>query len=58
MSARKKKVGKSSSGAHVSPRYLLSLESHEQLARWREAAARDGRTLAGWLRHVADKASK
>lgn len=38
-------------------RYLLSVGSEERLARWRAAAERDGRTLAGWLRWVADKAA-
>lgn len=53
---RKKKPR--TSGVHIAPRYLLSVESAEQLERWKAAAKRDGRTLAGWLRHVADKASK
>ncbi len=28
-----------------------------QLARWREAARRDSRSLSAWLRNVADKAA-
>lgn len=32
--------------------------SPEQLARWRAAAAADGRTLSGWLRRVADLAAE
>lgn len=46
------------SGAHVSPRYLLSLDSEEQRQRWERAAKADGRTLANWLRRVADEAAK
>lgn len=32
--------------------------SPEQLARWRAAAAADGRTLSAWLRRVADMAAE
>lgn len=46
------------SGAHIGPRYLLSIESAEQRQRWELAAKREGRTLANWLRRVADEAAQ
>lgn len=45
------------SGAHVAPRIILSIENAEQKARWEDAARKDGRTLSGWLRWVADRAA-
>lgn len=46
------------SGDHKMPRYLLSFENDEQRERWERAAEKDGRTLASWLRHVADRAAR
>jgi len=45
------------SGAHVAPRFLMSLEDQAQRDRWAKAAKASGETLAGWLRRVADAAA-
>jgi hypothetical protein len=43
---------------HEDRQIMIQAESREQLERWRAAAKRDGRTLAGWLRVVADRAAE
>jgi len=53
VSARKKKR---TSGAHVAPRFLLSLENAAQKDRWQAAADRARRNLSDWIRCALDDA--
>jgi hypothetical protein len=52
MAAKRIKV----SGAHKSPRLILSA-SEEQIAAWRKAATRAGKSWAEWARELLDAAA-